>query len=93
MGHVSSYDIGPPTEPGARGGSVIASVYSGQAIAELMSASPELLEDLENAVDALEGFKISPVGGLEKMRRTILKARGQMPPVNEATTGKLAPKR
>jgi hypothetical protein len=42
-----------------------------------MSAAPELLESLENAVDALEGFKISPIGGLDKMRRDIAKARGQ----------------
>jgi hypothetical protein len=79
LGHVTSLDIGPPTEPGARGGPVIASVYSGEAVANLMSAAPELLESLENAVSALEGFKISPIGGLDKMRRDIEKARGTLP--------------
>lgn len=79
LGHTTSFDIGPPTEPGAKAGVVHASVYAGRAVADLMSAAPELLEDLENAIDALEGFKVSPVGGLDKMRRSVMKARGQLP--------------
>lgn len=38
QGHVTSYDIGPPTEPGARGGSVIASVYAGEQVARQIAS-------------------------------------------------------
>ena len=33
MGNIVSYDIGPPTEPDAKGGVVIASVYAGEQVA------------------------------------------------------------
>lgn len=87
-GNVRCYDLGPPTEPGATGGSVVASVYCGKATADELARlwntqrlpeeaverrlSDALIEELDRQHIALDDF--SPAINTIELARAAINA-------------------